>query len=152
MTAAGPRLDRQGIEARIPHRGAMCLLHELVSWDARELRCRVVSHADPGHPLREQGLLPSAAGLELASQAMALHGALNAPADVPPQAGFLASARDLKLHAARLDDAPGPLVVQVVHLAGDGLQALYAFDITDALGRLLVEGRAAVVLDARAMR
>ena len=49
----------------------------------------------------------------------------------------LAKRRDLKIR---------------VHLAGDGLQALYAFDITDALGRLLVEGRAAVVLDARAMR
>lgn len=95
MNAAGARLDRAGIEARIPHRGAMCLLHELLDWDARELRCLVVSHADADHPLREAGRLPAAAGLELASQAMALHGALNTPAEAPRRAGFLASARDL---------------------------------------------------------
>ncbi|MBS0306624.1 MAG: hydroxymyristoyl-ACP dehydratase [Proteobacteria bacterium] len=145
-------LDRAGIEARIPHHGAMCLLHELVACDARELRCRVVSHADAAHPLRSHGALPAVAGIELASQAMALHGALNAPALAPPRAGFLASARSVRLHVARLDDAPGPLVVHVVHLAGDATQALYAFDLSDAAARLLVEGRLAVVLDAGALK
>lgn len=145
-------LDRAGIEARIPHRGAMCLLHELVACDAREIRCRAVSHADAGHPLALHGALPAAAAVEYAAQAMALHGALNACASAPAQAGFLASVRGVKLHVARLDDAPGPLVVHAVHLAGDAAQALYAFDVADASGRVLAEGRAAVILDTGAMK
>lgn len=152
MTQACAPLARAGIEARIPHHGAMCLLDSLVECDTRELRCLVAGHADPAHPLRSGGVLPAVAGIELASQAMALHGALNAAAGAPPRAGFLARARGVRLHVARLDDAPGPLVVHAVHLAGDGLQALYAFDIADARGHVLVEGRAAVVLDAGAMK
>jgi len=42
--------------------------------------------------------------------------------------------------------------VHVVHLAGDATQALYAFDLSDAAARLLVEGRLAVVLDAGALK
>jgi len=145
-------LERAGIEVRIPHRGAMCLLDSLVACDARELRCLAAAHTDPAHPLRSGGVLPSVAGIELAAQAMALHGALAAAAGAPPKAGLLASARDVTLHVARLDDAPGPLAVHVVRLAGDTLQARYAFDIADARGRLLVEGRAAVVLDAGTMK
>lgn len=141
------RLDRSGIEARIPHRGAMCLLHELVSCDAREVHCLATSHTDPANPLRVNGTLLAAAALEYASQAMALHGALNAAAGARPQSGFLASARGVTLHVARLDDRPGPLAVRAVHLAGDSAQALYAFELRDAGGRLLAEGRAAVILD-----
>lgn len=143
------RLTRAEIEARIPHRGAMCLLDALLDCDAGQIRCRATAHTDPAHPLRTAHGLPAATALEIASQAMALHGALNAPAGAPARAGFLASARDLRLHVARLDDAPGPLVVQATRLAGDAQQALYRFALHDAGGRLLVEGRAAVILDGQ---
>ncbi len=145
-------LDRAGIEARIPHRGAMCLLDALVAADAREVRCSASSHADAANPLRVNGALLAPAALEYASQAMALHGALNAAAGAPPQSGFLASARQVTMHVARLDDVPGPLAVHAVHVAGDGAQALYTFDVSDATGRVLVEGRAAVVLDGSLLR
>lgn len=151
MTAPAT-LERAGIAARIPHSGPMCLLERLLSWSADEIVCQATDAADPAHPLRLGDGVPAACALELASQAMALHGALNAPALAPPRAGFLASARSVRLHVARLDDAPGPLVVHVVHLAGDATQALYAFDLSDAAARLLVEGRLAVVLDAGALK
>jgi hypothetical protein len=51
------------------------------------------------------------------------------------------------MHLARIDDAPGPLAVQATLLAGDAQQALYGFALHDAEGRVLVEGRAAVILD-----
>jgi predicted hotdog family 3-hydroxylacyl-ACP dehydratase len=147
-------LDRAAIEARIPHAGAMCLLESLLDCDEAQIRCRVSSHTDPAHPLRTARGLPAAAALEIASQAMALHGALNsAPGALnstpgaPARAGFLASARDLRLHVALLDDAPGPLAVQATRLAGDTQQALYRFALHDADGQLLAEGRATVILD-----
>ena len=145
MTDRPTTLDRAGIAARIPHAGAMCLLDALLSWDADEIVCRAGDHADPAHPLRLSGELPAASALEYASQAMALHGALCAPAAAGPTPGFLASARGVQLHVGRLDDAPGPLRVRARRLAGDAGQAMYAFELRDARERTLVDGRATVL-------
>jgi predicted hotdog family 3-hydroxylacyl-ACP dehydratase len=148
MTAAPATLEHAGIAARVPHGGAMCLLDALLSWTTDDVVCRVVNHADAQHPLRWAGVLPSASALEYASQAMALHGSLCALHGMAPRAGFVASARDMRLRVARLDDAPGPLRVHASRLAGDANQAMYRFELHDARGHLLVDGRATVVLNA----
>jgi predicted hotdog family 3-hydroxylacyl-ACP dehydratase len=141
-------LDAAGIAARIPHQGTMCLLDGLLDWSATHVLCRASSHADSANPLRSPAGLLAPVAIEYAAQAMALHGSLvAAPGAVPPGPGFLASARDVRLHVARLDEAPGPLRVRAERLAGDGGQALYRFTLHDAAGRLLVEGRATVVLN-----
>jgi predicted hotdog family 3-hydroxylacyl-ACP dehydratase len=142
-----PLLEHAQIEARIPHRGPMCLLEALWACDAQTIRCTATAHTSAAHPLRSASGLLAPAAIEIASQAMALHGALNAPPGEPPRAGFLASARQVKMHCMRLDEAPGPLAVQATLLAGDPQQALYRFELRDGAGRLLVEGRAAVILD-----
>ena len=148
MSAPSPAtLDHDGIAARIPHQGRMCLLDQLLGWTADEIRCRITNHADPDHPLRSPGGLLAPVAIEYAAQAMALHGAVAATPGSAPRPGFLASARQVLLHVPRLDEAPGPLTVQALRLAGDGAQALYRFALHDAEGRLLVEGRAAVVLN-----
>jgi predicted hotdog family 3-hydroxylacyl-ACP dehydratase len=152
MTSAAATLDRAGIAARIPHSGPMCLLDGLLSWTNDEIVCRTGDPSDALHPLRLAGMLPAACALEYASQAMALHGALCAPAAGGPRPGMLASARQVRLHARRLDDAPGPLRVRAHRLAGDDAQATYGFELHDATGRLLVDGRATVVFGAAAER
>jgi predicted hotdog family 3-hydroxylacyl-ACP dehydratase len=70
------RLDRSWIEQNIPHHGRMCLLDEVLEWDAQHIRCRSGTHRQPDHPLRSQGRLGAACGIEYAAQAMAVHGAL----------------------------------------------------------------------------
>jgi predicted hotdog family 3-hydroxylacyl-ACP dehydratase len=70
------RLDRSWIERNIPHHGRMCLLDEVLEWDAQHIRCRSGTHRQPDHPLRSQGRLGAACGIEYAAQAMAAHGAL----------------------------------------------------------------------------
>jgi predicted hotdog family 3-hydroxylacyl-ACP dehydratase len=151
MNTRPAALDHAGIAARVPHQGRMCLLDALLAWDPNEIRCRIVNHADAAHPLRTDAGLLSCTAIEYAAQAMALHAALNAGlnADVgsAPTPGFLASARDVRLHAPRLDTALGPLEVRALRQAGDAKQALYRFELTDAQGSLLVSGRAAVVLN-----
>jgi len=144
-------LNRAGIAARIPHGAAMCLLDTMQSWTADEIVCRAGDHADPAHPLRLADGLPAACALEYASQAMALHGALCAPGGDQPTPGLLASARSVRLHVPQLDDAPGPLRVRAQRLAGDAGQAMYRFDLHDARGRLLVDGRATVVFGAHVL-
>lgn len=129
----------------VPQRGAMCLLDEIVSFDARGVVCRAVSHLSPENPLRCDGRLPSIAGIEYGAQAMAVHGALQANGTA--QAGMLAGVRALRCHARFLDDEPGPLTVRAERLVADGPRLLYSFSVEGAAAEL-VSGRIAVVLDA----
>ncbi|MGE5320006.1 MAG: hypothetical protein ACM3KD_07490 [Hyphomicrobiaceae bacterium] len=143
-------LDRDGIAARIPHQGTMCLLDAVLEHSDTAIVCRAVSHTDPANPLRAAGRLGAAAGIEYAAQAMALHGALIAGDDAPPRQGYLTSVRSVTLHLARLDDVAGELEVRAERLSGDANHILYRFSL-DHAGRCLLEGRAAVVLDAEAL-
>ena len=146
------RMNRAWIEARIPHQGRMCLLDEVLAWDAHHIRCSTGTHRALDNPLRSHDRLGIAAGIEYAAQTMALHGALasaalGANAAAPSRVGLLASVRDVRLHVLRLDDIEADLLCEVTHLAGDNFTALYEFSLRDK-DRSLLAGRASVVLDA----
>jgi predicted hotdog family 3-hydroxylacyl-ACP dehydratase len=153
-------LNRAWIEARIPHQGRMCLLDEVLDWDAEHIRCRTATHRAPDNPLRSHDRLGIACGIEYAAQAMALHGALaggvadgaadgavDALAVGSPRVGLLAGVRDVRFSVLRLDDIESDLICEVTHLAGDSLTALYEFALRDR-DRSLLSGRASVILDA----
>lgn len=125
----------------------MCLLNGVQHWSESTICCSALSHRDPANPLRAGGRLGAAAGIEYAAQAMAVHGALLAGADGAPRRGYLTSVRGVTLHAIRLDDTAGPLQVRAERISGDGNTILYQFSIVHD-GACLLEGRAAVVLDA----
>lgn len=147
MTHTPATLDRDGIAARIPHGGAMCLLERLEAWDAGQLHCTTATHRDPANPLRTAGGLLAPCAIEYAAQAMALHGGLLAAQGQSPSAGFIASVRSVRLHRARLDDAPAPLHLHVQRLSGDAQQVMYAFRVLAGDGAPVAEGRAVVVLN-----
>ncbi|GLU30610.1 hotdog family protein [Trinickia caryophylli] len=142
-----PPLDHAWIAAHIPHSGAMCLLDEVVQWDAETIRCMATSHRDPHNPLRMNGRLGAVCGVEYAAQAMAVHGAVLGAASGQPRVGFLASLRNVETHVARLDLIEAPLDVTAVRIGGDANNVLYRFTVRDG-EQTLVEGRAAVILDA----
>ena len=146
MNAALP--DTPAAIARlIPHQGRMCLLDAVLDCTPQRIRCRASSHRRADHPLRVDGVLHAPVALEYAAQACALHGALNARPGVRGRAGFLASARALRLWVPRLDTVDGELQVEAWHLAGGEREAMVRFELRDAQGGLLVDGRATVVLD-----
>jgi predicted hotdog family 3-hydroxylacyl-ACP dehydratase len=145
-------MDRAWIARHIPHQGGMCLLDQVEAWDERGIRCRAVSHRAADNPLRAHGRLGAACGIEYAAQAMAVHGALLAPPDNSvARAGYLVSARGVRLHVPRLDDIDDDLVIEVACVTRGENNILYQFSI-NAAGRLLLEGRAAVILDAVALK
>jgi predicted hotdog family 3-hydroxylacyl-ACP dehydratase len=146
MTAQ--QLDHAAIAARIPHAGRMCLLDSVLGWSQEDIRCSIVGHGDPAHPLRTPGGLLAPSAIEYAAQAMALHASLCQQDGQAPLPGFIASARNVNLHVARLDLQPGPLGVLATKLAGDATRAMYAFELNDVHGRRLVDGRVAVVLNS----
>ncbi len=139
--------DRTWIAARIPHQGSMCLLDSVLRWDESSIVCQASSHTHADHPLRAQGSLGVANGIEYAAQAMAVHGALLAGSETAPAAGFLASVRDVQWFGPRLDTLPPELHVLARRLSGDGNTLLYSFRLETA-GATVLSGRASVKLDA----
>ncbi|WP_322029595.1 3-hydroxylacyl-ACP dehydratase [Paraburkholderia sp. J76] len=147
-------IDRAWIAARIPHSGAMCLLDGVQAWDETRIRCTAASHRDPQNPLRSRERLAAVCGVEYAAQAMAVHGALlgamDGAAAARPRAGFLASVRNVQAHVERLDTIAAPLVIEAERVSGGGNTVLYDFTVRGE-GRVLLTGRAAVMLDASAV-
>lgn len=125
----------------------MCLLDRVDAWDAQRVCCIAISHRRHDNPLRAHGRLAAVCGIEYAAQAMAVHGALLAPRQAPPRMGFLASVRGTKLHVGRLDDISADLTVEAEQFSSDGNNVLYDFSVL-ADGRLLLAGRAAVIINA----
>lgn len=129
----------------IPHAGRMCLLDEVIDWNAETIRCRSTSHRDRDNPLRAGGELPVLCGIEYAAQAMAVHGRLSAAVRERPRAGYLAAVSDVVCRLRRLDDVPGDLLVEAQRLAGDEARVLYGFSLL-AGGKEALSGKATVVL------
>ncbi|MDE2050202.1 MAG: hotdog family protein [Gammaproteobacteria bacterium] len=145
----GTRLDRKWIEGHIPHKGRMCLLEEVLSWDTGRIRCRATSHRMADNPLRAHGRLGAACGVEYAAQAMAVHGAIMAQTTgATARAGLLTSVRNLVLLVNRLDDLETDLIASAERIAGDEGSTLYEFTVSSA-GRELLSGRAGIVFGAQ---
>jgi predicted hotdog family 3-hydroxylacyl-ACP dehydratase len=131
--------DHAWIAAHIPHQGNMCLLHSVLGWDDFTLQCNATSHRAADNPLRAHGQLGAVCGIEYA---------LLAPADTHcARIGYLVSIRGTRLHTARLDDIADDLLVEVSCITANENNILYEFSVS-AGGQLLLDGRAAVVLDA----
>lgn len=129
----------------------MCLLDHVEAWDRQRIQCRASSHRAADNPLRAYGRLGAACGIEYAAQAMAVHGALLAPPDsVSARTGYLVSVRGARLHVPRLDDIAADLLVEATCVTHSENNVVYRFSVS-AGGRLLLDGRAAVVLDAGAL-
>ena len=142
------QLDKTWIAGRIPHQGDMCLLDKVEAWDVMNISCVASSHRDSDNPLRAHGQLGIACGIEYAAQAMAVHGALSAPADSPrPKVGYLVSVRGVNMYVSRLDDIAADLWVAATCIMANESNMLYEFTVS-ADDQILLEGRATVVLNA----
>jgi predicted hotdog family 3-hydroxylacyl-ACP dehydratase len=134
-------VDRNWLLANLPHQGRMNLLDRVVEWDAATLHATTARHRDLDHPLRRGDMLPSTAGIELAAQAAAAHGALAAGG--PSGAGMIASVRGVRFHKRNLNDVAGELDVRVEQLGSSDAGVLYGFTVRGG-GALLLEGRLSV--------
>lgn len=147
-------IDRDAIEAMIPHKHGMCLWDAVRDWDDARIRLRTRSHARADNPLRSAGPLDGGEVLravhlcEYGAQAMAVHGGLRgAAAGDAPKVGFLVALRNIALHCARIDTLPGEIEGEAELLADSATTQQYAFRLFHD-GTLLAEGRAAVMLES----
>ncbi|HEY1857086.1 hypothetical protein [Acidocella sp.] len=134
----------------IPHAGSMCLLDAVLAWDEVSVRCLSRRYRDSDNPLRRaDGVLGSACGIEIAAQAMAVHGRLISGETGQPTRGYLASLRDVTLRTLRLDAVDGDLAVDATRLMGDDRGATYRF-VLSVQGAELLSGRATVLFSGAA--
>ena len=143
------RLDHGWIQQHIPHAGRMCLLDEVLEWDAQRILCRSSSHRSPDNPLRAHGRLGAACGIEYAAQSMAVHGVLVAATGTNgPAMGYLASVRGVRLFVDRLDDLRSDLIATATRVTSDDTTVLYDFAVLEG-ERALLRGRATIIFDIR---
>jgi predicted hotdog family 3-hydroxylacyl-ACP dehydratase len=141
------RLGRDRILGLIPHDGAMCLLDGVEDWNEAGIICLSARYAAADNPMRRaDGTLGTATAIEIAAQAMALHGRLIAPEEGPPRPGFLVALRNVRLRAATLPPDIGPLTVSARQIMGDARGATYGF-IVMAAGDEWLNGRATVLFE-----
>jgi predicted exporter/predicted hotdog family 3-hydroxylacyl-ACP dehydratase len=127
----------------IPHQGAMCLLDRIVEWDDRRVVLETDTHRSAANPLRVADKLRAIHLCEYGSQAMAVHGALQAGAAATD--GMLVSLRSVELTRDWIHDLPSSLRVEAICLHRESSSLQYSFRVTHR-GELLAEGRAAVLL------
>jgi predicted hotdog family 3-hydroxylacyl-ACP dehydratase len=133
----------KAIRELVPHQGAMCLLAQVLEWDATSIACRAVSHRDRSNPLRTGDALAAVMGVEYAAQAVAVHGSL--VTGKKPDMGYLAALRDVICSVERLDLEKDDLVVRANQVAAESGRLLYDFRVESG-GRELLKGRLSVVL------
>lgn len=143
--------DHAWIAARIPHHGSMCLLDGVDDWSETSIRCHASSHLHTDNPLRANGRLGIANGIEYAAQAMAVHGALLAGTDTAPSAGYLTSVREVLWHTNALDAFGETLSIVAERLSGNDINILYSFSV-EAGEKQILSGRASVMLSAAQAR
>jgi len=130
-------MNREEICGRLPHGGGMCLLDRLLDWNAESITCTTASHRDPENPLRSGSVLPPVAGIELAAQAMALHGNLLSGPDTNPVIGYLASVRDCRIAVEDLSVVNSDLQIIARRVSGDENALVYEFEIRSGTQEVL---------------
>ena len=113
----------------LPHADSMVLIDEICEYDDTRIVCLSRSHTAADNPLRRGKHLDSAALLEYAAQASAIHGGLTQP-QARGRVAFLAAARSLDLTTRALDTLAGTLEITAERLmdAGDGV--IYTTEVT----------------------
>lgn len=138
-------ISRDDLCRLIPHSGEMCLLDGVVQWDESSIESVADSHRSHRNPLRYEGRLGIANGIEYGAQAMAVHGALLAQKEGDSIGeGYLVSTRDVVMNTRYLDDCTSSLVIRAQQLLRSGGNMMYEFQVGSDEGELLITGRATV--------
>ncbi len=133
-------IGREILRELLPHRGAMCLLDSVERWDDDSILCRATSHALPDNPLRREGRLDAIAGVEYASQAVAIHGALKTAGARGSREAYLATVSKVVLGCEQLDTYADTLEIEAKHLTDNRDACIYTFSVC-AAGEELLSGK-----------
>jgi predicted hotdog family 3-hydroxylacyl-ACP dehydratase len=132
------------IEELVPHRGAMLLLDEIVSYQADSIVARASVARDAWYA-DERGAMPAWIGVELMAQAAAACAGMEArKQNAPPRAGMLVGCR---AYRATSPTFSGTLKVSALRTASDESGfSLFDCGVSAANGAALATGTLQVLL------
>ena len=125
---------------RMPQKGVMCLIDEVLSADETSIKCRAKDHRNAGYPLRIAGQLMTASLVELGAQAAAAHASLYGIGG--HHAGML-----LALHNVEIREPDDSLTDTLLEASAERMH----FDETGARYRFTVHYHSSEVLSGEAM-
>lgn len=136
------------IAALIPHAGRMCLLDEMVSWDATRIHCRSETHLKKDNPLRRKNSIAAVHLVEYAAQAAALHYGLQAKNSATlAGGGVLAGLNQVAWSDVDVADINVAIDIEAEQALTSARGLIYYFDVR-AWNRSLVRGRLSIALHA----
>jgi predicted hotdog family 3-hydroxylacyl-ACP dehydratase len=111
---------------RMPQKGVMCLIEEVLSADETSIKCRAKDHRNAGYPLRIAGQLMTASLVELGAQAAAAHASLYCIG--AHHAGMLLALHNVEIREPEggLADAPLESSAERVHFNETGARYRFA--------------------------
>lgn len=116
---------------RMPHRGRMRLIAEILAADADRVRCRAADHHALDYPLRIGGLLRGATLVELGAQAAAVHASLYAVGQA--HTGLVLALSDIAV-TADVVESERPLEANAERIFAQEDAASYRFEVTGSGG------------------
>ena len=130
---------------RMPQKGVMCLIDEVLSADETSIKCRAKDHRNVDYPLRIAGQLMEVSLIELGAQAAAAHAALYSIGT--HHAGMLLALHNVELREPNGSLADAPLVAFAERVHFDGAGARYRFAVHDHSSEVL-SGEAMLMMQA----
>lgn len=98
-------MDRSRIAELIPHGDSMCMLDEIIAWDAANIHGRSYQFAGNGNPLFENGQLDTVLLIEYGAQAAAVHAALMHSQLGEARPAYIGAVKNIELFTAMADNS-----------------------------------------------
>lgn len=132
-------LDKTQIAELVPHGAGMSLIDRVIECDAQRIVCETDSHKAGDNPLINHGKLASIILVEYASQAAAIHAALNQQKFTQGKPAYIGSIKNIKLAVNFLDDIEETLIIEAECTLSSAQGAIYEFSIRHQ--QVLAEGQ-----------
>jgi len=130
---------------RMPQKGAMLLIEEVVSAEATLIHCIARDHTSADYPLRIEGRLAPMSLVELGAQAAAAHASLFGVGG--HHAGLLLALHDVKIADRAMPVDGERFHVHATQLYFDEVGARYSFKVTTGQHEIL-SGQAMLKMEA----
>ena len=130
---------------RMPQKGPMLLIEQVVSADASDIHCIACDHTSADYPLRLDGRLMPVSLVELGAQAAAAHASIIAIGD--HHAGLLLALHRVEVTNPGALDSGERLHAHATQLHFDEGGARYSFTVT-AGERAILTGQAMLKMEA----
>lgn len=142
-------LDKDKIEALIPHSGGMCLLEKVISYSESAIICETSSHLLLDNPLKINGKLSKMHLIEYGAQAIAIHGGLIEKQSLNnllllPKIGYITLIKSVTW--GRFDSLTAKLTIKATVQIMDERVKRYDFSVMDFDQLEICSGNVMVVL------